>query len=378
MNHVIVIGKAIYPVSGGIERYGHEVAKAYAQKGCKVDLVCGIAETPEFGEYSPSITSHYVSVRSRLMPLKLLLILMTVIVTRYRANSFIHATTWKMAVMPALFGINRLVVSIHGNEFLRTEKVNKLLMRWVFRHAALLSAVSQYTKDMFTHHHGDFISQTPIIVNHNGLTFEVEACRKSNDKLIALSVCRQTYRKNLMIAVKATIEALKHGVNLEYHLVGTGYQHEELREQIQSSGFSDHIFLHEHLSDNQVAEMYQQAHVFVHPQRELLEENDMEGFGIVIVDGMAKGCIPIIGDNGGPRELVESGINGFKVDPHDPSTITHILSKLAASTKLRASLSSNALFSARHYCWVRHVVKIIKNINLPSHSHSRNASQNAN
>ncbi len=229
-------------------------------------------------------------------------------------------------------------------------------MSRVYRAATLLVAVSNYTKNIFLQKHGPI--RTPVIVNHNGLSFGPEICEKESKNLTVLSVCRQTNRKNLTTALGAVLKAIESGTSLEYHLVGTGSQHQTLRTMIERSRYENKIHLHGHLSDQEIEDLYKKADVVLHPQRELLEENDMEGFGLVIADGMAKGCIPIIGNNGGAMEIVEPNINGYRVEPFDQEAIKAHLENISRCEPLRESLSRNPTLYSRRFSWLTHAERI--------------------
>ena len=62
-----------------------------------------------------------------------------------------------------------------------------------------------------------------------------------------------------------------------------------------------------------------------------------EHFGITIVEAMAAGCVPIVHDSGGPREIVTSDV-GFRWS--DLSTASRQITKLAENDHLRRGFSA--------------------------------------
>ena len=61
----------------------------------------------------------------------------------------------------------------------------------------------------------------------------------------------------------------------------------------------------------------------------------MECFGIVLVEAMACG-LPVITTNiPGPSDVVEAGINGFKVQPKDPDALAKTIRLLLSEEKLQ-------------------------------------------
>ncbi len=66
-----------------------------------------------------------------------------------------------------------------------------------------------------------------------------------------------------------------------------------------------------------------------------------EGFGFVFLEAMAFGK-PVVGAAaGGPTDLIEDGVNGFLVPPHDPQALVETLRRLLPDEALRAKLGRN-------------------------------------
>jgi len=71
-----------------------------------------------------------------------------------------------------------------------------------------------------------------------------------------------------------------------------------------------------------------------------------EHFGITIVEAMAAGCVPIVHDSGGPREIVTEDV-GFRW--RDLSTAADGISKLSHDDELRQRLSVAAAARAKRF-----------------------------
>src|SRR6267143_1101710 len=71
-----------------------------------------------------------------------------------------------------------------------------------------------------------------------------------------------------------------------------------------------------------------------------------EHFGITIVEAMAAGCVPIVHDSGGPKELVTSDV-GFRW--RDLRTAADCISKLSHNDELRQRLSVAAAARAKRF-----------------------------
>lgn len=72
-----------------------------------------------------------------------------------------------------------------------------------------------------------------------------------------------------------------------------------------------------------------------------------EHFGMTTVEAMAAGCVPVVIDRAGQREIVEPGVNGFRWSTLD-ELAEHTV-QLAEDDALRSALAKAAVESARTY-----------------------------
>ncbi|MEW6178422.1 MAG: glycosyltransferase family 4 protein [Chloroflexota bacterium] len=90
---------------------------------------------------------------------------------------------------------------------------------------------------------------------------------------------------------------------------------------IKRSGLSGRITIYGPLPDEQLVKVWQKADVLIVPSQ-------YEGFGIVYLEAMRFGVIPVAGSNGAAGEIIQSGVNGFLVDPESPHELSVILKNL--------------------------------------------------
>ena len=93
-----------------------------------------------------------------------------------------------------------------------------------------------------------------------------------------------------------------------------------------------------------------------HPER-------FEHFGISSVQAMAAGCIPIVINKGGSREIVENGYNGFLFS--NLKQLKEKSLKVINNSKLQNKLVKNSLKSCKKYNsenFEKRLHKIIENI----------------
>lgn len=106
--------------------------------------------------------------------------------------------------------------------------------------------------------------------------------------------------------------------NLEYHIVGSATKDIKVQHFInslieQNKGYP--IFFHINESYNTLQRLYNEATVFWHGAGYGVDENshpeNVEHFGMTTVEAMSAKCIPIVIDQGGQREIISHGINGY-------------------------------------------------------------------
>ena len=52
-----------------------------------------------------------------------------------------------------------------------------------------------------------------------------------------------------------------------------------------------------------------------------------EGFGLTAIEGMARGCVPVVSNTGGLPEVVEDGVSGLL---HTSESVEDMISKIAS------------------------------------------------
>jgi glycosyltransferase involved in cell wall biosynthesis len=93
------------------------------------------------------------------------------------------------------------------------------------------------------------------------------------------------------------------------------------------------------VSDERLEELYRSSQVLAVP-------SSHEGFGIVYLEAMSFGVVPIASSSGGAGELVEHGANGFLVDKGDSASLAELLRRLMADRDLLARLRLAAVSRA--------------------------------
>ncbi|MGA9775853.1 MAG: glycosyltransferase, partial [Candidatus Dormiibacterota bacterium] len=131
---------------------------------------------------------------------------------------------------------------------------------------------------------------------------------------------RGGHEKRHDIMIKALRELLGSGPgtrSLELHLVGTAMQQWDSRSYLrglESLARGLPVTFHVNAPGAVVGDLLETSHVYWHcagfDVDEARHPERLEHFGISIVEAMARGCVPVAYDAGGPREIVSDGVNG--------------------------------------------------------------------
>jgi phosphatidylinositol alpha-1,6-mannosyltransferase len=145
-------------------------------------------------------------------------------------------------------------------------------------------------------------------------------------KRVVLTVGRLQKRKGQDMLIRALPEIKKTIPDVLYAIIGGGSEKQELEVLTQELGLEDNVLFMSEISDEQMIQAYQQCDVFALPNRTF--EQDIEGFGMVLVEAQACEKPVIAGDSGGTAETMLIGVTGFILDCTQPEPIAGKLSEL--------------------------------------------------
>lgn len=131
------------------------------------------------------------------------------------------------------------------------------------------------------------------------------------------------------------------------HLViaGDGDLREPLRRQAAQLGVGNRVTFTGSVREADLPDVYRAASIF----SLVTDRGHMRGEGIPLtpLEAMACGAPILVGSQDGSREAVESGRNGFILDPVDPDALVDTIRELATNEALRDRMSAGAVGVAR-------------------------------
>jgi phosphatidyl-myo-inositol dimannoside synthase len=156
---------------------------------------------------------------------------------------------------------------------------------------------------------------------------------------VLLTVARLVPHKGQDVVIEALSRLRASIPDIRYLIVGTGPDEDRLRALATRLGVEDLIVFAGALSDDDLAEAYATADLYVGLSR-VHEGLYAEGFGISFVESMASGTAVVAGDTGGVRSAVTDGATGLLVPPADLGAVTEALDTLLRDPLRRAGLGA--------------------------------------
>lgn len=153
--------------------------------------------------------------------------------------------------------------------------------------------------------------------------------------------------------VRVLMQALSQLHSVRLLVAGSGPEEQSYRELAAQLALD--VEFHVRVSDEQLRVLYQRAHVLVLPSL-----TRAEAFGMVVIEGMVAGCVPVASDLPGVREVV--GRSGFLCPPGDAPRLAHVIERLRDDPELVEHLSTQGRARALQfdrYALVGHLERVI-------------------
>ncbi|MBD3390051.1 glycosyltransferase [Candidatus Micrarchaeota archaeon] len=228
----------------------------------------------------------------------------------------------------------------------------KPVISWTLRNADVVHAVSKDLKRK-----AEDLGVKEVVVIPNGVDTE-KFSRKGNTreelglegKKVVLSVSRLAPKNGIDTLIEVFGKVREKIPEAELLILGKGDEEEKLKKMA-----GEGIRFLEPVPHEQLAEYYTAADVFCRPSRD-------EGFGIVFIEAMACGVVPVGTSVGGITDIIKNWENGVLVKPDDPNGLAMNLEKLLLETRKRKEMSEKAVQDAKkRFSW-ESISKNIENL----------------
>ncbi len=236
---------------------------------------------------------------------------------------------------------------VHGEdiEMCRTSREFMFLVNAVIRNASILICNSESTATLLRKWKS--VQESQIKILHPGIdasTFCPDPLHDDElltaDKKVILTVSRLQARKGHDVLIRAMPEILKKHPDVHYVIVGSGQQFDYLKDLIKELELEQYVSLLGECTDNEILQWYRRSDLFVLPNRQV--GNDIEGFGIVLLEAQSCAVAVIAGDSGGTRETMEIGKTGFILDCRNSESLVNTISDLFDNPGNLETMGKNA------------------------------------
>jgi len=249
------------------------------------------------------------------------------------------------------------IVFAYGNEILYTIQTKSKRQQLTLRLANRVLATSKYTagiaqeagavpgrvKVVWPGCDSDFFR--PVVAKDD-LRRKLLGARH-RDRVI-LTVGNLVSRKGHDMVIRALPALCRRVPDLVYMIVGDGPYRGELEKLAMDLGVRDRVVFVGRVPDEDLPDLYALCEVFVMVSRERLEEYDVEGLGLVLLEASACGKPVVGGRSGGVPDALADGVTGLLVDPLNPEEITEALASLLTDHDLATQLGEQGRLRVVH------------------------------
>jgi phosphatidylinositol alpha-1,6-mannosyltransferase len=178
--------------------------------------------------------------------------------------------------------------------------------------------------------------------------FDGAAERLPDDGLLLCSVGRQVERKGFAWFVREVMPRLP--ADVHYWMAGDGPQAGAIDAAIARHGLGERVRRLGRISDEALARLYRGADLYVMPNVPV--EDDMEGFGIVMLEAGQCGTPAVAARLEGIRDVIAEGKNGHLVEPEAPEAFAQAVGRYRdAPDRLREASERARAYTEAHFGW---------------------------
>ncbi|WP_370241294.1 glycosyltransferase family 4 protein [Marisediminitalea sp.] len=152
------------------------------------------------------------------------------------------------------------------------------------------------------------------------------------NKQLIVTVGRLQARKGQDKMIEAMPQVLSVCPQAHYVVIGHGECEQLLRDTVERLGVQAHVDILTACDDDTMIKCYQHCDVFILPNR--TEGQDIEGFGMVLVEAQACAKPVIAGDSGGTKETLIAEQTGKIVDATKPEALASAVASFLQSPAL--------------------------------------------
>lgn len=339
---ILFISRAYPPVIGGIEKQNYELAKALS----------------EYSEIQIIANPH----GKKFLPLFFFIALFKAIFYK-RTYDIILLGDAVLAPLGWLLktSLSKPVISIiHGLDITYSSYIYQRI--WVRAFLARLDAVFAVGNETIRQAISRGIDVKKCIFIPNGVSQTANQTLHSQatfnfipnpEKKYLLTLGRLVERKGVAWFIEQIMPCLDSKV--EYIVAGDGIERETIKAMIHKMGLKNRVHLLGHVTDEEKALLLQLSDLFIQPNIKV--QNDMEGFGLVVLEAAAAGLPVIASKLEGLCDAIQQNENGILIDSLDADTYIRTINNLIYNQQLIDEFGEKAKNYVESHCLWTHIAK---------------------
>ncbi|EQA54756.1 glycosyltransferase, group 1 family protein [Leptospira kmetyi serovar Malaysia str. Bejo-Iso9] len=214
----------------------------------------------------------------------------------------------------------------------------------IIKNAHSIIVISQSTKTDLLKHYG--FPEDKIKVIHHGVSFSANSLNKKNPVLLKknylLFTGNRSYYKNFSFFLRSIKSIFQEFPEIQLYCVGGGAFNKEEMQLIRELGLSKRVVHFRFENDEELAEYYRNALLFVFPSR-------YEGFGIPLLEAFSCEC-PVACSNTSSFPEV-AGDAAFYFDPDRSDSIYTALRTAVMEPERRQEMVRNGKAQLAKFSW---------------------------
>ena len=375
------------PMGGGIARLHGELARRFP----KGDLIVSTPSDPDAAEVDAGLPAIIDRLpmgvrRTKALPGVLFWSRRATSLARQHKVRFVHCGNVKPAGYPARWVYERLRVPyslfLYGADLLseqhkiRQSAIKRRMARAIFGGAAVLLAISNWTRDLALTVLGDLgldghgqrlrvihpgTDPTHFRPGADAVDLRERLGLRDGGTRWLVTVARLQQHKGMDTVIAALPAILARAPDVRYAVAGTGPDRERLEKLANKLGLGDRVRFLGGVSDRELPALYNLASVYVGASRRA-ERLGVEGFGIALVEASACGRPVVAGNSGGIPDAVRDGETGFLVPPEEPAAFADAICRLLADPAAANRMGQNGRRAVETYFNWDRVVRDLREI----------------
>jgi glycogen(starch) synthase len=165
------------------------------------------------------------------------------------------------------------------------------------------------------------------------------------EERLVLLVGRLVYEKGFHLALDALAGVIRRLGAVRFVVAGTGTAEQELKRQARRLGLLRYGTFLGWTGDDMLHSLYRVADLCIVP-------SIYEPFGLVALEAMASGCLCVVADTGGLREVVPGdGTVGLRFRSKDSASLGAVLEQVLTDDDARAAVGAEARAHVLKFDW---------------------------